>query len=111
MPDDFRLMSLARSLVDDIAVEMNKARGLLHHDEQLRDSSRSIAANIREAYGRKEGGERNQFLRYARGSADETDEHLRAHFAAKRMESRKYWQLHNRLVVASRMISRLMQGC
>ncbi len=37
------------------------------YDTQLRTPAGSIAASIREAYGRRERAERNQFLRLARG--------------------------------------------
>lgn len=43
---------------------------------QLLDSLGSISANIAEGYGRGSPGEFQQFLRYARGSSEETDNWL-----------------------------------
>ncbi len=80
----------------------------LLYDTQLRASSGSIAANIREAFGRRKGPERNQFLRFARGSAEETDEHLSANYRSARLAAPKFWRLHNRIVVVVRMLTALM---
>ena len=45
--------------------------------EQLNDSCRSIAANIAEGFGRYQPGDFARFLSIARGSLDETENHLR----------------------------------
>ncbi len=75
---------------------------------QLRESAGSIAANIREAYGQRRGKGRARFFIHARGSAEETDEHLRANFNARRIGDPVFWRLHNRLAVIVRMLSRLI---
>jgi four helix bundle protein len=74
---NFRLLDVARGVVDEVNDLLDSSRRRLLHDGQLRDAAGSITANIREAYGRREGAERNQFFRFARGSAEETAEHLR----------------------------------
>ena len=109
MASNFRVLDAARVVVDDVNDLISVSRPRLLYDVQLRDAVGSIAANIREAYGRRPGAERNQFFRYARGSAEETDEHLRANFAAKRLPSQRYWRAHNRLSVISRMLRTLMR--
>jgi four helix bundle protein len=81
---------------------------MLLNRDQLRECSSSITANIREAYGRRRGPERNQFLRYAKASAAESDERLRTNFASGRLPAKTYWQLRDRLHVIGEMIDALM---
>jgi four helix bundle protein len=104
----FRLLDAARAIVDGVNNMMARSRRRLLYDVQLRDAVGSIAANIREGYGRRRGPERKQFLRYARASAEEADEHLRANHAAGRVSPKCYWQAHNRLSVIQRMLTSLM---
>jgi four helix bundle protein len=108
MESSLRVLSAARGIVDELNAILDTPNGRLLHDEQLRRSAGSITANIREANGRREGAERNQFFRYARGSAEETDEHLRTNFRANRMAATVYWRLHNRLTVIARMLTALI---
>lgn len=108
MANPFRLMDAARCVRDDVNALIDASPRLLLHHVQLRESAESIPANVREAYGRRAGPEREQFLRYARGSAEETDEHLRANFASRRVPPAPYWRLHNRLTVIVRMITALL---
>jgi len=75
---------------------------------QLIEAAGSIPSNIREAYGRRDGAERKAFFRYARGSAEETDERLRSNLAANRIEQACFWRLHNRLTVIIRMLTKLI---
>ena len=74
----------------------------------MRDSSSSIAANIREAYGRRKGPEGNQYFRVARSSAEETDEHLNLNARQRRVPAKWYWPLHQRLVTIVKMLNGLM---
>jgi len=104
MAQVLKVIDLARLLVDEINAFADKARPRLLYEIQLRNSAQSIAANIREAFGRRKGRERNQFLRYARGSAEETDEHWRANCGAKRVVERDYWRLHNRIALIKKML-------
>jgi four helix bundle protein len=102
------VLDAARALVDDVNDLLASSHRKLLYDIQLREAIGSIAANIREAYGRRPGPDRNQFFRYARGSAEEGDEHLRANYAANRISSTRYWRAHNRLAVIVRMLTRLL---
>jgi four helix bundle protein len=101
-------MDAARSVVDDINHLLDTSGKRMLYDTQLRASAASITANIREAYGRRAGADRNQFLRFARGSAEETDEHLRANFRSSRLAAARYWRLHNRLAAIVKMLNGLM---
>jgi four helix bundle protein len=104
-----RVLDAARTVVDEINELTDDAGSHLIYATQLRASAGSISANIREAYGRRKGAERNQFLRFARGSAEETDEHLRANFRGTRVPPDRYWRLHNRLAVIVRMLNGIMR--
>ena len=109
MRNAFRLLDVARLVVDEIHRLLDLNRPRLLNEDQLRECSSSITANIREAYGRRHGAERNQFLRYAKASADESDERLRTSFVSGRLPAKTYWQLRDRLRVIRRMIDRLMR--
>jgi four helix bundle protein len=104
-----RVMEAARLVVDEVNSLLDSSSRILASG-QLRDSAESITANLREAYGRKAGPERNQFFRFARGSTEETDEHLRTNFAAKRLGESRYWRLHNRLAVIVKMLNGLLRS-
>jgi four helix bundle protein len=108
MANDFRLMDAARLVSDEVQQLLDRARPPLIHQKQLSEASQSIPANVREAYGRREGRERNVYFRVARSSTEETDEHLRANYAARRLPPKVFWALHNRLTVIMRMLNRLM---
>jgi four helix bundle protein len=95
----FRLLEIARAVADEINGLLGNRKLRLIHRGQLRDSAQSIAANVREGMGRKPGPHRNQSYRDARGSAEETDEHLRANFADGRVPVAAYRRLHNRLAL------------
>ena len=103
-----RVLDGARTLVDDINQLLNGRR--LPNAAQLRDAAESITANIQEGFGRDAGPDRNQFLRFARASAEETNERLRARFGAKDIPAKVYWPLHHRLVAVSRMLTKLMSN-
>ena len=107
---EFRLLSAARMIVDEVNELIDAGDPRLIHDAQLRASAQSIVANIREGYGRRRGAERNQFFRIARGSAQETDEHLRSNFATERIAAARYWRLHHRLAVVNKMLTSMMEA-
>lgn len=109
MSNPLRLMHLARLVVDEIHRLLDRSRPRLLNEIQLRECSSSITSNIREAYGRGPGGERRQFLRYSRASAEESDERLRTNFANGRLRAKTYWQLRDRIRVIVRMINRLIE--
>jgi four helix bundle protein len=109
MAYDLRVLEAARAVADEITTLLRKRgrEGLIHRS-QLSKSAQSVSANIREALGRDTGPDRNQFYRYARGSAEETDEHIRANHAGARIPTPVYWRLHNRLMVIIKMLNSLM---
>jgi four helix bundle protein len=78
------------------------------HRRQLRDAAQSIAANIREGLGRDPGPDRNKSYRVARGSAEETDEHLLANFADGRVRKASYRRLRNRALLVIKMLDGAM---
>lgn len=77
----------------------------LLHARQMRDSVQSIAANIAEGFGRGTAGDRARLLRIARGEAEETIQHLRANFRARRVAPRDYWSIRNLLIVIVKMLN------
>ena len=101
-----RVLDGARLVVDDINRLLSSRR--LPNAGQLRDAAESITANIQEGFGRDAGPDRNQFLRFARASAEETNERLRARFGASDIPAKVYWSLHHRLVAVQRMLTNLM---
>jgi len=101
-----RVLDGAQEVVDDINQLLKSRR--LPNAAQLRDAAESITANIQEAFGRDAGPDRNQFLRFARASAEEASERLRVRFRAKDISAKVYWPLHHRLVAVSRMLTNLM---
>ena len=101
-----RVLDGARLVVDDINNLLNARR--LPNASQIRNAAESITANIQEGFGRDAGPDRNQFLRFARASAEETNERLRARFGARDIPAKVYWPLHHRLVAVGRMLTSLM---
>ena len=101
----FRVLEVARAVADETNKLLGNRQLRLIHRGQLRDAAQSIPANIREGMGRKPGPHRNQAYRNARGSAEETDEHLRAHFADGRLSPAEFWRLHNRIALVVRMLT------
>jgi four helix bundle protein len=104
------LIGAARAVVDELDRLLGHAPRRLLYSSQLRESAQSITANIREGMGRRKGPEREQFWRFARASAEETDEHLRANFAAKRIPPRSYWRLHHRLMLVVKILRNMPQA-
>lgn len=108
MPEGLKLIQLAREVVDELNQLLDKSSRQLIYCNQLRESGGSITANIREAYGRANGKDRKHFFRMARGSAEETDERLRANFASHRVAAPKYWRLHHRLALVCKMLTAIV---
>lgn len=104
-----RVLDAARLVVADINRWLNTAAAHVPDSVQIREAARSITANIREAYGREPGPDRNKFLRYARGSAEETDERLHGAMKDGFLDEPRYWSKHNRLAVIVRMLTSLMK--
>jgi four helix bundle protein len=96
-------------VVDEINAWLDSSRRAIPEATQLREAAGSITSNIREAYGREIGPDRNKFLRYSRGSAEETDERLRTVVKSRRMPEPFYWRQHHRLVTIIRMLTSLMK--
>ena len=103
-----RLIEAARLVADETNRILDRRRRYFLHEAQLRKSAQSISANIREAYGRKAGPDRQHFLRIARGSAEETDEHWRGNYATGRLDSPRYWRLHHRLMTIVKLLNALL---
>ena len=106
MKPALRVLDAAQMVVDDINRLLRRQE--LPNADQLRHAAESIAANIQEGFGRDPGPDRNRFIRFARGSAEETSERLRARFAAEEIPASIYWPLHHRLVAIVRMLTNLM---
>lgn len=104
----FRVLDAARLVADEINKLLGNRKLRLIHRSQLRDSAQSVPANIREGMGRKPGPHRTQAYRDARGSAEETDEHLRANFADGRLAAADYRRLHNRIALVVKILSRMV---
>ena len=100
-----RVLDAARMVVDDVN---GLVASRLPNARQVREAAESISANIQEGFGRDAGPDRNQFLRFARASAEETNDRLRARFAAEDIPANVYWPLHHRLVAIARMLTNLM---
>ena len=110
MAAKLRVLDAARAIADEINTLIARARPRLLYAGQLSDSAGSIAANIREGYGRNPGPDRNVFLRHARASAEETDEHLRRNLGAGRVDEATFWRLHHQLAAISKMLTSLMRS-
>ena len=105
----FRVLEAARAVVDETNALLDDRKLRLIHRAQLRDSAQSVAANIREGMGRTPGPHRNQAFRDARGSAEETDEHLRANFHAGRIQPVAFWRLHNRIAFIVKTLTTIIR--
>ena len=101
----FRVLEAARAVADEINALLASRRISLLHRGQLRDAAQSVPANIREGMGRKPGPDGNQAYRFARGSAEEVDEHLRANFADGRIPAAAYWRIHNRIALVVKILT------
>jgi four helix bundle protein len=106
MKSGLRVLDAARIVADDVNRLLKRFR--LVNAKQLSEAAESIASNIQEGFGRDAGADRNRFLRFARGSAEETNERLRTRFAAEDIPAQVYWSLHHRLVAIVRMLNKLM---
>lgn len=101
--------SLACALAADMVRLARTFHGPGHFErgDQLVRAALSISSNIAEACGRGTVREFRQFLLYARGSAQETITHLRIAGAVDPAHHRAITALEDRVVVISKMISRL----
>ena len=102
---DLAVLQASQCAADKVnrLIDGSAGRGLLHV-RQLRESTQSITANIAEGFGRGEGDDRARFLRFARGSAEETIAHLSANYRAQRVDAKTYWAIRNVLVVTVKML-------
>ena len=105
MGKSWPLIHAARAVSDETLQLVDRSPRRLVHAAQLREAAQSIPANIREAMGRRRGPEREHYFRIARSSAEETDEHLRANYAARRLPEAPYRRLHNRIAVIVRILN------
>ena len=105
---NLRVLDAAQWIADEVHRLCLAPRSRILHVTQLLKSSQSIPANIGEGWGRRKGPDRNRFLGFALASAEETEEHLRTNYRARRLDAKTYWDLHNRLVTVRKMIEKLM---
>ena len=103
-----RLIEAARLVADETNRILDRRRRYYLQEVQLRKSAGSIGANIREAYGRKAGPDRQHYLRIARGSAEETDEHWRGNYVSGRLDAPPYWRLHHRLMTIVKLLDAIL---
>jgi four helix bundle protein len=107
---DLALLDAAQQAADQINALIDQSpRGRLLHVRQMRDSVQSIVANISEGLGRRPGRDRARSFEIARGETEETIAHVRANFRTDRIETRKYWPIHNRLVVIVKMVDSFLR--
>jgi four helix bundle protein len=107
---DLNVLDAAEQLVQMVNELIDQApRGRLLHVQQLRDAVQSIVANIREGFGREPGGARRNSIGIARGETEEAIGHLRENFSASRVPAPQYWPIYNRLLVLSKMLTRLLK--
>ena len=106
----FRVLEVARAVAEETNRLLGNRQVRLIHRSQLRDSAQSIPANIREGMGRNPGPHRNQAYRDARGSAEETDEHLRANFADGRLPPAEFWRIHHRIALVVKMLTTIIDA-
>ena len=107
---DLILLDAAKRVADQINALIDESpRGRLLHVNQMRASVQSIAANISEGLGRRPGRDRARSFEIARGETEETITHLSANFRTDRIDKRKYWPIHNRLVVIVKMVDAFLR--
>jgi four helix bundle protein len=106
----FRVLEVARAVADETNTLLGNRQLRLIHRGQLRNAAQSIPANIREGMGRKPGPDRNQAYRVARGSAEETDEHLRANVADGRLPPATFWRMHSRIALVVKMLTAIIDA-
>lgn len=72
----YKTSRVFRKKISSIAIKYFPKPEEYHLKAQVLDSSRSLTANIAEGFGRFHYQENIQFCRQARGSLDETPEHM-----------------------------------
>jgi four helix bundle protein len=77
---------------------------------QVTSSAQSISANIAEGVGRGTPKEKLHFFRLARGSLEETQNHLRVLVRVGVIDRKTFYRLWNRAKVIGRMLSTLIAG-
>ena len=106
---DLNVLDASERVTDQVIALIDRSSGRrLLHVKQMTDSVQSISANIAEGFGRGAGRDRARLLRIARGSAEETIQHLSSNFRSNRISARQYWPIHNRLVVVVKMLTSLV---
>jgi four helix bundle protein len=107
---DLVLLDAAEQAADQINALIDQSpRGRLLHVSQMRASAQSIAANISEGLGRRPGRDRERSFEIARGETEETIAHLSANFRTDRIDKKRYWPIHNRLVVIVKMVDSFLR--
>ena len=108
---DLKLLDAAARVTDLVNKLIDESpRGKLLHVSQLRDAVASIGANIKEAFGRESVRARDHSLDIARGETEEAIQHMKVNFRASRVAPKKYWEIHNLLVVTVKMLTSFLRG-
>ena len=108
--EGLRVLQVTRELAEEVIAAVAE---FPRHDparlrSQLAEAAESVSSNIAEGVGRSSLGERLQFFRVARGSLEETKNHLKVCANTGRLRRRTFYRLWNRSVVSSRMLASLM---
>jgi len=101
------VLEAAQTVEDEINQLIDDRPRRLLHVSQMRRAAHAVVSSIDEGFGRGPDGGRAQALRVARGEAEETIGHLRANFAARRIDKATFWRLRNRLITIIKMLNAL----
>ena len=76
---------------------------------QLNESAQAVSALLSEGFGRLTNGEKVHYSRMARGSVEESQDHLRKCINLKLIDRKTFYRLWNLSVVISRMLLSLIE--
>jgi four helix bundle protein len=103
-----KVLEAARQVADEVNRLIDN--GSLIHVYQLRKSSQSVPANIKEGFTHRTIPKRNQSLGVSRSEAEETIEHLRPNYVENRIDRKTFFRLKNRLITIVKMLDSLIES-